>query len=312
MMPHGFSIGRLTLVTLSGSDRNKIANNLCTQDLRSLDEGQVVETFVTDVKGRTLSHGLVFGLQQRLWFVSSPGQAERLVPHWDRYIIREDAFVQDASTEWEAVLFLDPEACAQALGDAAAMGPGSFADRKCGSLEREGSTALWIQVPWVGPQGVLVLLPSNQPASHAWSSVRDACVESDTTRRSGWEHLRIRAFWPWYGVDCDERNLPQELAIDARAISFQKGCYLGQETVARLDAMGQVQKKLVPTRIDGAIGLELPYTISVDGKEIGTITSLANEPNGNGVALAMVRRSHFATGTVLTIENHRVEVANLS
>ncbi len=62
---------------------------------------------------------------------------------------------------------------------------------------------------------------------------------------SEWQTLRIRNRWPVLGADYDDRNLPQELDRDASAISFHKGCYLGQETVARLDALGQVQKKLV-------------------------------------------------------------------
>ena len=92
-MDQGFLLGELTILAITGADRLKIANNLCTQDLKSIAPGQIAETFVTDVKGRTLSHGVALAREDALWFISSPGQGTRLVPHFDRYIIREDAAV---------------------------------------------------------------------------------------------------------------------------------------------------------------------------------------------------------------------------
>ena len=103
--PQGLAIGTLTVIELTGADRNKILNNLCTQDLRNLQPGQVRETFLLDVKGRTLSHGIVVTLDSKTFFVSSPGQAAGLIAHIDRYIIREDATLRDASSDYQALLF---------------------------------------------------------------------------------------------------------------------------------------------------------------------------------------------------------------
>lgn len=285
-MPRGFFLGELTILAITGADRLKIANNLCTQDLKSIASGQVAETFVTDVKGRTLSHGFAVAREDALWFISSPGQGVRLVPHFDRYIIREDATVQDASGDWDTILFL-------ALEDAVAFG-GSHPDWGC----------VITSVPWVSGGG-LVLVPAGRREQLS-NEVRDGAVAiSDTRIRSGWERARIEAFWPWYGVDLDDRNLPQEAGIDARAISFKKGCYLGQETVARLDALGQVQKRLVRLTFERKPDVSLPYSIEVDGKEIGALTSIAEMEDGSGMGLAMIRRSHFASGTQVNIEGQR-------
>ncbi len=285
-MAQGFLLGELTILAITGSDRLKIANNLCTQDLKSIAPGQIAETFVTDVKGRTLSHGVALAREDALWFISSPGQGARLVPHFDRYIIREDAAVQDASSDWDAVLFL-------ALEDAWAFGT-SHPDWGC----------VITSVPWVSGGG-LVLVPAGR--REQWTNeVREgSIVPSDTHTRSGWEQARIEAFWPWYGVDLDDRNLPQEAGIDARAISFKKGCYLGQETVARLDALGQVQKRLVRLTFERQPDVSLPHSIEVDGKEIGVLTSLAEREDGSGMGLAMIRRSHFASGTQFDMSGQR-------
>jgi folate-binding protein YgfZ len=292
-MHPGYAIGELTIIAISGADRIKIANNLCTQDLRSLESGQVCETFVTDVKGRTLSHGLMWGRPDEVWFVSSPGQGERLVPHIDRYIIREDAQVRDASSEWHAFLFLKVEDAMSLLDTVPSPG----------SIEA-------LSVPWIAGGGLLLVSTQNAESAQAieaLTAVRGACTLSDCTKRDGWERQRIEAFWPWYGVDIDDRNLPQEASIDARAISFKKGCYLGQETVARLDALGQVQKRMVQLVFESVPNIELPYTIEADGKEVGRLTSLAATEQG-GVGLAMVRRGHFAAGTWLDIAGHRAQV----
>lgn len=288
-MPRGFFLGELTILAITGADRLKIANNLCTQDLKSIASGQVAETFVTDVKGRTLSHGFAVAREDALWFISSPGQGVRLVPHFDRYIIREDATVQDASGDWDTILFL-------ALEDAVAFG-GSHPDWGC----------VITSVPWVSGGG-LVLVPAGRREQLS-NEVRDGAVAmSDTRIRSGWERARIEAFWPWYGADLDDRNLPQEAGIDARAISFKKGCYLGQETVARLDALGQVQKRLVRLSFERRPDVVLSHSIELDGKEIGTLTSLADTDHGGAIGLAMVRRSHFAKQTRFSVAGSEAEV----
>lgn len=105
---------------------------------------------------------------------------------------------------------------------------------------------------------------------------------------------RIAAGFPWYGLDLDESNLPQELDRDLAAVSFSKGCYLGQETVARLDALGQVQKKLVRWEIEAAQFPPAGTGLTADGKIVGRLTSVtASDRPGHWLALGFARRSHF-------------------
>ena len=101
-------------------------------------------------------------------------------------------------------------------------------------------------------------------------------------------------------MDITEKNLPQEVARDQLAIHFQKGCYLGQETVARIDALGHVNRLLVGVRFESsetpAVGTEL----SRQGKAVGAVTSSAWSPRLNAaVALAYVRRNCHEPNTLL-------------
>jgi folate-binding protein YgfZ len=119
----------------------------------------------------------------------------------------------------------------------------------------------------------------------------------------------LEAGWPWYGVDITEDNLPQEVNRNEQAISFTKGCYLGQETVARIDALGHVNRRLAGLRFDAddlpRPGLEL----RIDGKGVGTVTSAAWSPRWDRpIALALLRQKPSAVGTRLASDVGEAEV----
>ena len=108
----------------------------------------------------------------------------------------------------------------------------------------------------------------------------------------------------------DDRHLPQEIDRNSSAISFNKGCYLGQETIARLDMLGKIQKKLVKLVIDSTECPMEQTAIQVEGKEVGTICSAAMDSSaGRCIALAYVKRSHFASGQVLSVDSHAATVS---
>src|SRR5262249_42719895 len=110
---------------------------------------------------------------------------------------------------------------------------------------------------------------------------------------------------PVFGKDITDKNLPQEIGRDDRAISFVKGCYLGQETVARIDALGHVNQLLKGLRF----GAESPAPpsgslLERDGKRVGVITSIAFSPTYNApVALGLIRTTHAHAGTELLARN---------
>jgi tRNA-modifying protein YgfZ len=120
-------------------------------------------------------------------------------------------------------------------------------------------------------------------------------------RREALEIARIEHGYPWYGVDISEENLPQEVDRNQQAISLTKGCYLGQETVARIDALGHVNKTLCQVAFTSqevpAAGLEL----SSGDKVVGHVTSAVWSPKHNApLALAYIRRGSNESGTKLS------------
>ena len=113
----------------------------------------------------------------------------------------------------------------------------------------------------------------------------------------------MEAGTPVYGRDIDETNLPQEVARVERTISFTKGCYIGQETVARIRTYGHVNRTLVGLQLDGETAVPLGTKLFHADKEVGHITSSAVSPRlGQAIALAYVRRGSQEPGTRLEVE----------
>jgi tRNA-modifying protein YgfZ len=126
--------------------------------------------------------------------------------------------------------------------------------------------------------------------------------------------VRLESGTPLFGRDITEDNLPQEIRRDAQAISFTKGCYLGQETVARIDAMGHVNRLLTGVRfLSGAATVPLPGTqLSSGDKVVGHVTSAAWSPRlKQPLGLALIRRAHSSPGTKLDSPQGPAELISL-
>jgi folate-binding protein YgfZ len=120
-----------------------------------------------------------------------------------------------------------------------------------------------------------------------------AAISSD-----GFELARIRAGRPRFGVDFDDRNYPQETGLEPRAVSFNKGCYLGQEVICMLENRGKLTKRLVSLELSGDAAPDAP--IEDDGAEIGRVTTVGHD-DGKTLAFGYVKRAHATPGKELHI-----------
>ncbi len=244
---------------VSGADRTTFLHNFCTADIKKLAVGECCEAFFTNGKGHVLAHTLVFATEAKLIAYSLADDLATLVPHLDRYIIREDVTLRDATGEpgpWLASTDF-------ALPAGLATNVNSFVSE-------------------------LQLLDGKDATARA--SLAEQLGETPLASEAACDTLRVASRWPLHGVDFDDRALPQELSREA-AISFHKGCYLGQETVARLDALGHVNKRIVQLKLTADdVPAALPTDWMIVDKKAGVLTSVAESPDGDGlVGLAMLR-----------------------
>jgi folate-binding protein YgfZ len=278
---------RWTTVQLTGADRVSFLHNMCTNDIKSLQVGQQCEAFLTDVKGKIVGHVVVFALADELLVVSVPAQAERIITSLGRYIIREDVQLTDESARFHWALMVGPSV-AESQRRLTASGAAPLGGDR--TLVMVPCSQVWCGGSWVGG--------TSPQEAHAVSGSDDEHL---------WHALRIESGWPLFGVDFDGFNLPQEVGRDAQAISFRKGCYLGQETVARIDALGHVNKRLCTVRLEGeaAAGDEL----FAGDQAVGCVTSASYSPTLDAwLALAMVRRGHNDPGARLACRDQPADV----
>ena len=285
-------------VRVTGADRASFLHNMCTNDVKGLAVGEGCEAFFTDVKGKTVAHGFLLAGEGGIEIVMVPGTAAGLVAQLDRYVIREDVALSDKSQDVAWLLLFGERAGdvvakaagADAVALAAGWSHGTFA------VGGGSATIVRCELPWMG--GFLV----GVPAEGAEAMERElAAAGAVVGGEALWQTIRVESNWPLWGVDFDDSNLPQEIARDAQAISFRKGCYLGQETVARIDALGHVNKRLAAIQFDGDAVPEAGTELFQGETPVGRVTSSCWSPRAaKPQAIAMVKRGANAAGSSLS------------
>jgi folate-binding protein YgfZ len=287
----GFALlpGR-TILSVAGTDRTQFLQSFTTNDIKKLTPGCGCEAFVTNTHGKTLGHVMVFCEADYFLLDSSPNQAATLIEHFNRYVITEDVVFTDRTVDLHDILLAGPKA-------AGVLKSVSSGEIHAYPVEFAGPLAFFIQAA-----------PAAIPAVTETLATAGAIpCEADSV-----ECARLEAGTPLFGIDITADNLPQEVGRDRQAISFTKGCYLGQETVARIDAVGHVNRLLVGLKF---LGPQIPVSgtiLHANEKDVGHVTSAAWSPRLNApLALGYVRRNFSKPGTKLSSSGGDVEVVTL-
>jgi folate-binding protein YgfZ len=281
-------------VGVTGADRYSFLHNFCTNDIKRLRPGESCEAFFANVKGKIVGHGIVSCRENELVTVGVPGQSPALIAHLDRYLIREDVQLRDTTNERRYVLI---------------AGGRTECEDKLAGQDFAASALIRIPCNLVGSafEELIELSPRDLPKLLASLQSLGAVLAG-----SAFYSARIEAGIPLFLVDFDGNNLPQEVGRDKEAISFTKGCYLGQETIARIDALGHVNQRSVGVRFFGENDIEPEMELTRDGVSVGNVSSCAFSPQLSApLALAMVRREANAAGTRLDSSAGECEVIPL-
>jgi folate-binding protein YgfZ len=288
-----FDLNDWTCLTATGTDRAAFLHNFCTNDIKGLARGYWREALFCNVKGRILGHGLVLAGADAHTIIGFPGQGERLFSHLDRYILREDVAVRDDSAGRRCWFLSGPDAVEALSRSGLLQGEpvpeiGCLADVPSGLMAR---------LDWFSEPGFLLVDETTEPKS-------EARFDGEPGTPEEFEFRRIAAGIPRMGVDLNEDNLAQEAARTTTAISFTKGCYLGQEPIARLDALGHTNRELRRLRIEPAepSALSGSELVTAEGLAAGHLTSTAPAPDNTLLAgLGMIRTKYQTPGTRLVV-----------
>jgi tRNA-modifying protein YgfZ len=286
-------LGCRATVRVEGPDALKFLDNFTTAALGPLAVGTGTETFFTDARGWVIALAVVLRGDEGLVVETAEGLGARLQEHLEHYHIREQVELIDASADVASLLIAGPAAAAWLAEHGVSCVPERRFDHAAASLD--GIAVHLVQTDWWGAAGWLVRCAAGDHARLvAWMQTTGLPqATADTV-----DTMRIEQGTP-LAIDMPEKTLPQELGRDARAISFTKGCYLGQETVARLDAIGHVNRRLVAVAVEGEL---LPAAhVLADGTSIGMLTSGCHSPRlGCGLGLGILS-TKAAAAAALTV-----------
>ena len=294
--------GRLCL---TGADRVRLLNGQVTNDIRVLNEGQGCYAAIVNARGKMESDANIYCLRDELLLDFEPGLTERLSQRFEKFIIADDVQVVDAAPHYGLFSVQGPKAGAvlQSLGldlilPARAMEFTRLTDAAHGEI-------YCMKVARAPVLSFNLFVPTAALAPVAEKLI--AAAHAAGGRPAGFAALelaRIEAGIPRFGMDMDEANLAPETGIERRAISYTKGCYIGQEVIARLRSYGQVAKALRGLRLENSLKA-LPRRgdkLWQSDKEIGYVTSAVFSPTlKTNIALGYVRRECNQPGTRLVL-----------
>ncbi|HEV2833921.1 MAG TPA: glycine cleavage T C-terminal barrel domain-containing protein [Pyrinomonadaceae bacterium] len=277
-------------ISVSGSEAVMFLNGLITNDLKTLDENHWMPAAFPNVQGRLLAAVRVIRRANDILLDTEAATREKVIKIIERFTMAGDFKVTD-------------------LTDATAMI--SVQGRRASELREQISREEVTIVPatHTAEDGFDLIIDGKEKSS-VWRSLVDAGATPVSERVE--EILRIEAGIARYGLDMDETNVVTETNLDD-AVSYTKGCYLGQEIIVRIKHRGHVAKKLTGLRFETEQKVEPGAVIkSADAKEIGRVTSATFSPTLQAtIALAYVRYEHQAPGTRVVVENAPAVVAEL-
>ena len=261
---------------VAGSDAANFLQGQFSNDLRATPAGGAVYGLWLTVKGKVVADSFVVkgGAADEFWVGSYFSAAAVIREKLESFIIADDVGIEDATNEWAGVALFGE-------GAAAALA----AESRDGFVFR-GRRGKDESVEWVFP------------AANA-DAVRGQVAGLRELGADEMERRRIDAGIPAVPADIGPGDLPHEGGLDESAISYTKGCYLGQEVIARLKSMGQVRRRLLLVAIAGDGIPKLPAPLFAGARRSGELRSVARDGAGGFVGLAMLSMMHVGQNTLL-------------
>jgi glycine cleavage system T protein len=293
------------ILELTGKDRTRFLNGMVTNDVKSLKLGSAQYTAMLTQHGKLLADMRIYALADAYWL----DLHEELIPKvrdvLERHLIGDQVEIRDRSGEFTMVALQGPASVelltALEIGEVK-----SLAEYQHLRAIIDGIPVQVIRASETGEEGFVLVVPLSAVGG-AWRALLQAGrdLQLQPVGMEAFNILRIEAGIPWYGLDMDETNLLQEAGLE-RAASFSKGCYIGQETVARTAHRGHVNWHLVGLLLEGGEAPEVGAALLHEQREVGRITSAIRSPIlDRPIAMGYVRRERMAPGTILHLQTQK-------
>jgi folate-binding protein YgfZ len=300
------------LVRVMGADRAKYLHSILTNDLLALTSGQGCYAALLDVKGHLQADMRLFALDDALLIDLDPELTAATVVALKRYIVIYKVTLEEISHELIHLALWGPK-CGDWLTVLFGQSLPPLPDYHHVTWQWRGAPIRVIHYSETGEEGVHLLVPA-AIAIPFWNALLECGrpFGAVAVGARAMESLRIEAGVPRFGAELDATRFPAEAGIE-QAVSYTKGCYLGQETTMRIKTQGSVNRKLVGLLLDGPRLPEAGAPLFADGQKVGVITSALDSPTlKHKIALGYAQKGFFTSGTVLMLDDQsRATVAAL-
>lgn len=306
-------------------DRREFLNRMLTQDLRDLAPGVATPSFWLNRKGRIEADLFVIELGERMLITLDITQAAATARSLREFVVMEDVQIEDVSSQHHH-LAVHGRAALKVLASASGASQFNLDQHRAATIPIAGETVVIARRDETGEPGFQLIVPMNRAADvwRALTGMPTAAGHASSGARDrlhplGWHAFniaRIEAGTPLFNIDFGPTNLPHETGVLHQRVSFTKGCYLGQEIVARMEHLGKPRQILVGLRMKEdrlPTAGEQVFDCRADqsmGDEIGVVTSSTLSPmlGAAPIAFAMVRTSHAAQGTTVLVNGEGAQV----
>jgi folate-binding protein YgfZ len=272
------------VLVVPGQDRLGWLHSISSQHLSALGDGDATEALVLSPHGHVEQHWQVTELDSTVWIDTEPGTAAEVLGYLRKMQFMKRVEPADASAEW-AVLSLVGPATPTVLALAGLPTP----DRPGRAAPVDGGGFVR-RMSWPGPDAADLVVPRARA-----QGVIEALTAAGASRAGLWafEALRIEARRPRLGLETDHRTIPHEVGWIGSAVHLDKGCYRGQETVARVQNLGKPPRRLVLLHLSGeSDALPEPGTpLELDGRTVGFVGTALHHFDLGPIALAVIKRT---------------------
>ena len=301
-------------IVVSGTERASYLQGLFTNDIVALKAGQGCYTAYLTAQGRMIADLYAYELGDVLLLTMIGGVKDDVMAKLDQFIFSEDVQLGDVTGTFAQMAIVGPDAASTVAAIVSGVFESGLREMpEHGNTRGEwaGGAAIVTRVTDAGEPGFDLYVEHTQAGALKAALLDAGLIELDEATA---EAVRIESGIPLFGRDMDEETIPLEAGIESRAISFSKGCYVGQEVVIRVlhRGHGRVARKLVGLALDGDRVPDAGTAIRSGDREIGKVTSSTASPAlKRPIALAYVHRDFLEPGTKVTVGEHDAEVTAL-
>jgi len=301
-------------IVVSGSERASYLQGLLTNDTAALSAGRGCYAAYLTPQGRMIADLHLYELGDVMLMTMDGGVKDAVMAKLDQFIFSEDVQLGDVSATFAQLAVVGPDAAsvvAAALGAVPSDALSALPEHGNVRIDWDGGAAIVTRITDTGEPGFDVYVERTRAAQLKASFASAGVPEMDDAMA---ETLRIEAGVPRFHRDMDEETIPLEAGIESRAISFTKGCYVGQEVIIRVlhRGHGRVARRLVGLLVEGAEVPPRGAPITADGRAIGDVTSSTLSPAlQRPIALGYVHRDFVQPGTKVTVGAAAATVAAL-